>query len=78
MASRTQTNGVLPIPASQTAPKTPKASQNRAGPSLKVVVRRLAPALTEAEFTKILGEDWKIGAGKVDWFSYKPGKLSTE
>lgn len=78
MASRAQTNGVLPIPASQTAPKMSKASQNRAGPSLKVVVRRLAPALTEAEFMKIIGEEWKVGAGRVDWFSYKPGKVSTE
>ncbi|KFY53664.1 hypothetical protein V496_07415, partial [Pseudogymnoascus sp. VKM F-4515 (FW-2607)] len=78
MASRAQTNGVLPIPASQTAPKTSKASQNRAGPSLKVVVRRLAPALTEAEFMKIIGEEWKVGAGRVDWFSYKPGKVSTD
>lgn len=78
MASQTQTNGVLPIPASQTAPKMSKASQNRAGPSLKVVVRRLAPALTEAEFMKIIGDEWKVGAGRVDWFSYKPGKVSTE
>ncbi|KFY40809.1 hypothetical protein V494_03307, partial [Pseudogymnoascus sp. VKM F-4513 (FW-928)] len=78
MASRAQTNGVLPIPASQTAPKMSKASQNRAGPSLKVVVRRLAPALTEAEFMKIIGEEWNAGAGRVDWFSYKPGKVSTD
>lgn len=45
---------------------------------MKVVVRRLAPALTEAEFMKIIGEEWKVGAGRVDWFSYKPGKVSTE
>ncbi|OBT52856.1 hypothetical protein VE04_06987, partial [Pseudogymnoascus sp. 24MN13] len=77
-SSRAQTNGVLPIPASQTAPKMSKASQNRAGPSLKVVVRRLAPALTEAEFMKIIGDEWKVGAGRVDWFSYKPGKVSTD
>ncbi|OBT84689.1 hypothetical protein VE02_07835 [Pseudogymnoascus sp. 03VT05] len=78
MTSRAQANGVLPIPASQTAPKMSKASQNRAGPSLKVVVRRLAPALTEAEFMKIIGDEWKVGAGRVDWFSYKPGKVSTD
>jgi regulator of nonsense transcripts 3 len=45
---------------------------------LKVVVRRLAPALTEAEFMKLIGEEWKVGAGRVDWFSYKPGKVSIE
>ncbi|ELR02672.1 hypothetical protein GMDG_05626 [Pseudogymnoascus destructans 20631-21] len=78
MTSRAQANGVLPIPASQTAPKMSKASQNRAGPSLKVVVRRLAPALTETEFMKIIGDEWKVGAGRVDWFSYKPGKVSTD
>lgn len=45
---------------------------------MKVVVRRLAPALTESEFMKIIGEEWKVGGGRVDWFSYKPGKVSTE
>ncbi len=80
--SRAQTNGVLPIPASQ--PQTTAtnnantASKRSTGPRLKIVVRRLAPGLTEAEFAKLLGEEWKLGLGKVDWFSYRPGKNSKE
>lgn len=34
--------------------------------------------MTEDECTKLLGEDWKVGNGKVDWFSYQPGKISQE
>lgn len=45
---------------------------------LKVIVRRLAPGLTEAEFSKVLGDEWKVGGGKVDWFLYKAGKDSKE
>jgi regulator of nonsense transcripts 3 len=78
--SRDQTNGILPVTASQTAGNASKASMNKSitGPRLKVVIRRLAPGLTEAEFSKLLGDDWKLGQGKVDWFSYKPGKDSKE
>ncbi|KAK4223194.1 Smg-4/UPF3 family-domain-containing protein [Podospora fimiseda] len=43
----------------------------------KVVVRRLPPGMTEEEFVTILGDEWKVGNGKVDWFSYAPGKIST-
>jgi regulator of nonsense transcripts 3 len=41
-------------------------------------VRRLAPGLTEEEFLSVLGEEWKVGEGKVDWFQYKAGKDSKE
>jgi Smg-4/UPF3 family len=76
---RDQINGILPVTASQTAGNTSKASANKsAGPRLKVVIRRLAPGLTEAEFVKLLGDDWRLGQGRVDWFSYKPGKDSKE
>jgi regulator of nonsense transcripts 3 len=44
----------------------------------KVVVRRLPPGMTEAEFTSILGAEWAVGKGSVDWFSYAPGKVSSE
>jgi regulator of nonsense transcripts 3 len=78
-APRSQANGVLPVTASQTAGSSSKASQNKfSGPRLKIVIRRLAPGLTEAEFTKILGDDWKLGRGRIDWLSYKPGKDSKE
>lgn len=77
--NRSQTNGVLPISATQTAGNASKVSANKSsGPRLKVVIRRLAPGLTETEFTKILGDEWGVGNGKVDWFTYKPGKNSKE
>lgn len=76
-------NGMLPIPASATkkptaAPKSSK-SQGRAGlPKLRLIVRRLPPGLTEDEFQAALGDEWKVGAGKVDWAAYKEGKISKE
>ena len=45
---------------------------------MKVVVRRLPPGLTEEEFISVLGDQWKSGQGKVDWFKYKTGKDSKE
>ncbi|KAI4096968.1 MAG: hypothetical protein LQ344_000771 [Seirophora lacunosa] len=47
-------------------------------PRLKLVVRRLPPGLTEVEFETILGGEWKLGGGRVDWAVYKPGKISKE
>lgn len=44
----------------------------------KLVVRRLPPAMTEAEFISILGPEWELSKGKVDWFSYAAGKISKE
>jgi regulator of nonsense transcripts 3 len=77
--SRGHTNGVLAITASQTSGNGPRTVVTKPpSPKLKVVVRRLAPGLTEAEFTSILGDDWNVGQGKVDWFLYKPGKDSKE
>jgi regulator of nonsense transcripts 3 len=26
----------------------------------------------------MLGDEWKVGAGKVDWLEYKKGKVSKE
>ena len=72
-----QANGVLPVSASQTSGSALKPPPNKsASARLKVVIRRLAPGLTEGEFTSILGDEWKVGEGKVDWFSYEPGKVS--
>ncbi|KAI9731396.1 MAG: hypothetical protein M1834_005302 [Cirrosporium novae-zelandiae] len=76
--------GILSIPASTTQKSTPSApshrsSANRApAPRLKVVIRRLPPGLTAKEFETTLGEDWKLGGGKVDWFLYKEGKVSKD
>lgn len=79
MASSTKTNGVLPVSASQTSGGNQKGAASKPGnPKLKVLIRRLPPGLTEAEFVSILGADWNMGGGKVDWFLYKPGKDSKE
>ncbi|KAG9186998.1 hypothetical protein G6011_10106 [Alternaria panax] len=76
---QTNPNGVLPVallhkntPAQ--TPRGPKASQ----PRLKLVCRRLPPGLTKAEFIEALGDEWKLGAGKIDWISYRKGKISTD
>lgn len=76
-SGRSQANGVLPIPASQTAASKSTGPKPPA-PKLKVVIRRLPPGLTEAEFISILGEEWKLSQGKVDYFLYKNGKDSKE
>ncbi|KAF2813337.1 uncharacterized protein BDZ99DRAFT_486607 [Mytilinidion resinicola] len=74
-------NGVLPISVLQknapaAAPRGPSAKA--AAPRLKLVLRRLPPGLTKAEFEAALGDDWKLGAGKVDWLLYKAGKISKD
>ncbi|KAH6679741.1 putative regulator of nonsense transcripts 3A [Halenospora varia] len=76
-SNRSQANGVLPVPASQTA-SNPRAGPKPQAPKLKVIIRRLPPGLTEAEFVSILGDEWKLSQGKVDWFLYKPGKDSKD
>lgn len=75
--------GVLQIPVSATQKGTPapapaKSAAKPAAPRLKLIVRRLPPGLTQAEFETNLGDDWKVGSGQVDWFQYKPGKVSKE
>ncbi|UPX10717.1 uncharacterized protein EKO05_0001359 [Ascochyta rabiei] len=79
MAPQAGVNGVLPVAVLQRnapapAPRGPKAAQ----PRLKLVLRRLPPGLTKAEFEALVGDDWKPGAGKVDWFSYRKGSISKD
>ncbi|KAJ4335886.1 hypothetical protein N0V95_008760 [Ascochyta clinopodiicola] len=79
MAPQAGVNGVLPVAVLQRtapapAPRGPKAAQ----PRLKLVLRRLPPGLTKAEFDALVGDDWKPGAGKVDWFTYRKGKVSKD
>lgn len=77
------TAGLLPISAVTTqksggsAPPAKKAPKPSA-PRLKLLIRRLPPGLTQTELEDALGTQWKVGAGKVDWLQYKPGKLSKE
>ena len=73
-----RTNGVLPSPTTTDKFRTNNANGKSSAPRLKIVVRRLASGLTEEEFSVSLGDEWKIGRGKVDWISYRPGKVSKE
>ena len=79
MAPPAGANGIIPVTALQknppaSAPRGPKAQ----APRLKLVLRRLPPGLTKAEFDALLGDEWKLGGGKVDWLIYKKGKISKE
>ncbi|KAH0536398.1 hypothetical protein FGG08_006723 [Glutinoglossum americanum] len=80
---KTGTNGILSIAGSATQPNpqaaAPKSTPSRStGPRLKVVIRKLPPGLTQVELEAALGEDWKLGGGRVDWMIYKPGKVSKD
>jgi regulator of nonsense transcripts 3 len=70
--------GVLPINAAATKKSQPKQGSRAPGPRLRLIVRRLPPGLVEAEFWSALGEEWLVGKGKVDWASFKDGKVSKE
>jgi regulator of nonsense transcripts 3 len=86
MASVRAVNGVLAVPASVTSKKAANTTSSTASnvsprpgtQRLRLIVRRLPPGLTQAEFRTILGEEWQLGSGKVDWFAYKDGKISKE
>ena len=60
------------------APTQSKSPAKAGMPKLRLIVRRLPPGLTETEFQSALGDEWKVGAGKVDWAAYKDGKVSKE
>ncbi|KAG2421186.1 hypothetical protein HFD88_000802 [Aspergillus terreus] len=74
--------GVLQIPVAATQKNATTAAPKKApkppAPRLKLLVRRLPPGLTQNEFEFAIGDEWKVGAGKVDWFQYKPGKVSKD
>ena len=77
-----RSNGVISIPASATKKPSPLKPENMptriAAPRLKLIVRRLPPGLTQPEYEAIIGEDWKVDGGKVDWLVYKAGKVFKE
>ncbi|EEA21506.1 hypothetical protein TMatcc_009077 [Talaromyces marneffei ATCC 18224] len=71
--------GIIQLPLSATLKGAPtKRAPKVAAPRLKLIIRRLPPGLTRAEFETGLGDDWKIGRGKIDWFQFKPGKISKD
>ena len=84
MAQTRSINGILPAPAGlsaktmSTAPPSTKGSSKTVAPRLRLIVRRLPPGLTQAEFEEVLGEGWSPGAGRVEWAAYKEGKVSKE
>ncbi|KAG5973717.1 hypothetical protein E4U55_000314 [Claviceps digitariae] len=56
-----------------------KASRSKAHTEgEKLVIRRLPPGMTQQEMITILGPDWEVSKGKVDWLSYVPGKVSAD
>ncbi|USW57235.1 Putative nonsense-mediated mRNA decay protein [Septoria linicola] len=71
LAKNEGAKGVLPVNAATRA-----AVAKGPAPRLKLEVRRLPPGLTLSEFEEILGEDWKLGNGKVDWREYRQGKVT--
>jgi len=80
-ATQRQAGGVLPIPAAVTHAHTNGSGQAQTKSSaarLKVLIRRLPPGITQAEVQDVLGSEWATGKGKVDWASFKPGKVSKE
>ncbi len=82
VARPSRSNGVLSIPASATQKRSGQDSESLnskpASTRLKLIVRRLPPGLTQAEFEEALGDDWRVNGGKVDWAVYKEGKVSRE
>ena len=72
--------GILSISATETKKNAAgvQGSATALSARLKVVVRRLAPGLTQHEFETAIGEEWKLGNGKIDWLLYKPGKPSRD
>ncbi|KAJ6003284.1 hypothetical protein N7451_005831 [Penicillium sp. IBT 35674x] len=74
------TAGLLQIPATATQKSSgpAKKAHKLPAPRLKLLIRRLPPGLTQVELEGILGAEWKVGAGKVDWLQYKAGKVSKD
>lgn len=61
--------GVLPVSSTTRAAAKPPA------PRLKLEIRRLPPGLTLSEFEEVMGDEWRLGNGKVDWREYRQGKV---
>lgn len=81
IAKPNRPNGVLSVPASATQKKSggnPERHPQQTSARLKIIIRRLPPGLTQGEFEEAMGDDWKVGGGKVSWASYKAGKVSKE
>jgi len=80
--SKSRPGGVLPVDAAarkNATPASPSKSSTRTPVlKLRLCIRRLPPGLTESEFWTALGENWKVGGGKIEWAAFKAGKISRE
>ncbi|KAK6824634.1 Regulator of nonsense-mediated decay- UPF3 [Apiospora arundinis] len=67
-------NGTVPTEnaGKSDAPKKTKAPAT----SKKVKIRRLPPGMTGDECWNILGGEWKVDNGKVDWVRFDSGKVA--
>ncbi|RMD43796.1 hypothetical protein DV735_g1366, partial [Chaetothyriales sp. CBS 134920] len=72
--------GVLPVNAIATRKTAaqPKQGNRAPAPKLRLIIRRLPPGLTEAEFWTAIGDEWQVGTGKVEWAAFKDGKVSKD
>ncbi|RCI11892.1 hypothetical protein L249_4229 [Ophiocordyceps polyrhachis-furcata BCC 54312] len=73
--------GAFPGEKSQDAVKSEPSKRTKPRPvsqGEKLVIRRLPPGMTEAEAVSILGAEWEVNKGKVDWFSFCSGKVSVD
>ncbi|CAK3924226.1 nuclear localization sequence-binding -like [Lecanosticta acicola] len=68
--SNDRAGGVLAVNAATRA-----AANKGPAPKLKLNLRRLPPGLTLDEFEETLGDNWKLGNGKVAWREFCPGKV---
>ncbi|EXJ55555.1 hypothetical protein A1O7_08483 [Cladophialophora yegresii CBS 114405] len=82
MSSKDRPAGVLPVNAAarKTAASnsSQKLSQRSPATRLRLIIRRLPPGLTEMEFWAALGDEWRVGSGKVEWAAYHDGKVSRD
>ncbi|KAK8087423.1 Regulator of nonsense-mediated decay- UPF3 [Apiospora phragmitis] len=62
----TDNAGKSDVPKRTKAPATSK----------KVKIRRLPPGMTADECWSILGDEWKVDSGKVDWVRFDAGKVA--
>ncbi|KAI1007430.1 hypothetical protein K3495_g791 [Podosphaera aphanis] len=73
-SGQNQTLSIAPPPNSRNTQQQPAAKLpvHR----LKVTIRMLPPGLSKEAFMDILGPEWELGQGKVEWFAFVPGKIS--
>lgn len=79
--ARAKPTGLLPVSVTERthpASGVKQTSQKPMRSKQKVVVRRLPPGLTQQEFERSLGENWKANEKKFSWVCFKQGKVSKE